>query len=179
MIRKQTSSYKDYKISFLLSNHRLNKIKKLLSTHLGLMLPMKGTTAFLKRGEMMYNRNMEMRKYETMTSIGELVAKKTFRPPLRFTTIHHPVKKKLGISFSTYAVMDSIYHLSHRPNHPWCTYTKKDLATFLDITDRTVYSAINEGLRLGLLEKNDRGDLRTTEKWFKEVIVYEEQKGDI
>ena len=107
--------------------------------------------------------------------ISEILKNKKINKPLRYTIIHHSVRKKLGLSFITYAVIDSVHQLSHRNNHPWCTQSKIYLAKFLDVTDRSVYNAINEGIEKGLLEKNERGDLRTTDTWFSEVIVYDDQ----
>ncbi len=84
------------------------------------------------------------------------------------------MRVKFDLSFTTYAIIDSIHQLSHRPNHPWCSQSKQDLAAFLDISDRHAYRAIKEGIEKGLLEKNDRGDLRTTPKWVDQVVLYDQ-----
>jgi hypothetical protein len=105
--------------------------------------------------------------------ISQALSKKTFKLRPRFTIIHHAVRDKFGLSFSTYAVIDSIHQLSHRPDHPWCTTPKEHLGKFLDITRKTVHVAITAGLEKGLLEKNERGDLRTTNKWIELVVLYE------
>ena len=49
------------------------------------------------------------------THIGNYLAKKTFRLQTRFTIVHHPVRQKFGLSLTTYAVIDSVHQLSHRP----------------------------------------------------------------
>lgn len=107
------------------------------------------------------------------THISEHLAHKKFRLRPRFTIIHHPVRTKFDLSFSAYAVMDSIHQLSHRPDHPWCTTPKEKLGNFLNVTRKTVHAAIADGLKKGLLEKNERGDLRSTEKWIENVVLYE------
>ncbi len=96
-----------------------------------------------------------------------------FKLKPRFTVIHHPLRIKFELSFTTYAVIDSVHQLSHRPDHPWCTQTKADLAAFLDISDRQAFRAIKEGLEKELLEKNERGDLRSTTKWVNQVVLYD------
>jgi hypothetical protein len=109
----------------------------------------------------------------SITHISERLAQKKFRLQPRFTIVHHPIRTKFGLSFSTYAVMDSIHQLSHRPDHPWCTTPKEKLGRFLNITRKTVHAAIADGLKKGLLEKNERGDLRSTDKWIENVVLYE------
>lgn len=96
-----------------------------------------------------------------------------FKLKPRFTIIHHPLRVKFGLSFTTYAVIDSVHQLSHRPDHPWCTQSKAEIASFLDISDRQAFRAIKDGLDAGLLEKNDRGDLRSTAKWVEQVVLYD------
>ncbi len=104
--------------------------------------------------------------------IADLLSKKQFRLQPRFTIIHHPIREKFGLSLSTYAVIDSIHQLSHRPDYPWCTTPKDKLADFLSFSRRTVFNAISEGIEKGLLEKNDRGDLRSTSQWIENVVLY-------
>ena len=88
------------------------------------------------------------------------IGKLRLRP--RFTVVHHPVREKFGLTMIEYALIDSIDQLSHRPDHPWCTVSKNELADFLDIARRTVFNTIKKALAEDLIEKNDRGDLRTT-----------------
>jgi hypothetical protein len=111
------------------------------------------------------------------THISEHLAQKKFRLQPRFTIIHHPIRTKFGLSFSTYAIIDSIHQLSHRPDHPWCSTSKERLGNFLNVTRKTAHTAIAEGLEKGLLEKNDRGDLRTTEMWIENIVLYEAPDG--
>lgn len=108
-----------------------------------------------------------------MKKIGDLKFDRKFKLKPRFTVVHHPLRIKFELSFTTYAIIDSVHQLSHRPDHPWCTQSKADLAAFLDISDRQAFRAINEGIEKGLLEKNDRGDLRSTELWVTKVVLYD------
>lgn len=105
--------------------------------------------------------------------IGSYLAKKTFRLQPRFTIVHHPVRQKFGLSLTTYAVIDSVHQLSHRPDHPWCSQSKIEMARFLDVSERQVFRAVKQGLEKGLLEKSDRGDLRTTDLWIGQVVLYD------
>ena len=107
------------------------------------------------------------------THIGQHLANRKFRLQPRFTIIHHPVREKFGLSFSAYAVIDSIHQLSHRPDHPWCTTPKEKLGKFLNVSRKTVHAAIAVGIEKGLLEKNGRGDLRSTDRWIEYVVLYE------
>lgn len=107
-----------------------------------------------------------------MKSIGDM-PKKQFSLRPRFTVVHHPVREKFELSMIEYALIDSIDQLSHRPEHPWCTISKDALADFLSVARRSVFNAIKRGIELELLEKNDRGDLRTTEKWVQQVRLYD------
>jgi len=104
--------------------------------------------------------------------------KKQFSLRPRFTVIHHPVRVKFELSMSAYALIDSIDQLSHRPDHPWCTTPKDALGSFVGVTRMTVHRAIDEGIEKDLLEKNERGDLRSTEKWVTQVRLYSSKEGE-
>jgi len=108
-----------------------------------------------------------------MKSFEHAAANRRFGLMPRFTVVHHPIREKFGLSMAAYALIDSIDQLSHRPDHPWCERKKEDLASFIGIVRSTVYEAIKQGTEAGLLEKNERGDLRTTQKWIDEVRLYD------
>ena len=110
--------------------------------------------------------------FDSDTHIGNYLAKKTFRLQPRFTIVHHAVRQKFSLSLTTYAVIDSVHQLSHRPDHPWCSQSKLEMAKFLDVSERQVFRAVKEGLEKDLLEKSDRGDLRTTDLWVRQVVLY-------
>ncbi len=50
---------------------------------------------------------------------------------------------------------------------------KEKLARFLGVTRKTVHAAIAKGIEMRLLEKNERGDLRTSRIWMENVVLYE------
>ena len=114
-----------------------------------------------------------MGSFGPQTHIGTHLATKKFKLQPRFTIVHHPVRQKFELSLTTYAVIDSIHQLSHRPDHPWCSQSKLELAKFLDVSERHVFRSINQGLEKELLEKSERGDLRTTELWIRQVVLYD------
>ena len=90
-----------------------------------------------------------------------------------FTTVIHPVREKLGLTWLEYGVFDSIHHLSHsQQDFPYCTMSKKELAKFLGISERFVYKTIKKGEAKRIIEKNERGDLRTTSCWTNLVYLY-------
>ena len=98
-------------------------------------------------------------------------ARKLIKP--RYTVVFHDIRERLDLNISTYVIFDSIHKLSHsNEQYVYCTMSKKNLGKFLGLTERTVFRAINKGLALGVLEKNDRGDLRTTTKWTELVEIY-------
>ena len=95
-----------------------------------------------------------------------------YRP--RYTVVLHAVRHELALSVTHYCVIDSIHKLSRmHESHLWCTMSKDNMAAFLGLSRRTVFNAIAEGLRKGIIEKNDRGDLRTSEKWMRLVEIYD------
>jgi hypothetical protein len=113
-----------------------------------------------------------MGSFDTQSHIGKYLANKSFRLQPRFTIVHHPVRQKFALSLTTYAVIDSVHQLSHRPDHPWCSQSKLEIAKFLDVSERQVFRAVKEGLEKQLVEKNSRGDLRTSELWIRQVVLY-------
>ena len=98
-----------------------------------------------------------------------------YRETPRYTMILHEARTKLGLSLVEYCVLDSIHNLSHRPNNPYCTLSKDNMAVFLGVNRATIFRALKKGSEKGLLEKNGRGDLRSTEKWVLEVVIKKEQ----
>jgi len=65
-----------------------------------------------------------------------------------------------------YAVLDSIYFLSHNNKYGgWCIASRKTIADELDLSVRTVFDAIEKGIVKGLIVKNEIGYLQTTDTW--------------
>jgi hypothetical protein len=105
--------------------------------------------------------------------LAEALKGRQFKLQPRYTTVIHQVRKRLALSMPAYCVIDSIAKLSNKPDHQWCTRSKDEIAEFLMISRRTVFNAIDEGLKKGLLEKNERGDLRVAYKWIETVELYQ------
>ena len=113
-----------------------------------------------------------------MKKLGDVIKKgeKKYHVRPRYTVVLHDVRAKLDLSLSTYAVIDSINILSRtNPEHPYCTMSKEQLSAFLKISRATVFRAIQEGVKKGLLERTTAGHLRTTRKWVETVDVYKEK----
>lgn len=107
--------------------------------------------------------------------MSHAIGERTFQLQPRFTTIYHPIRIELGLNVNEYVVLDSIHQLSHKPAHPWCTQSKDEIATYTGISRRTVFRAIETGMEKGLIEKNERGDVRSTEAWFNTVQLYKQK----
>ena len=86
-------------------------------------------------------------------------------PRARYAVVLHEVRSKPHLSLSTYAVIDSVHKLSRtNPEHPYCTMTKEQLASFLKLGRATVFRAIQEGITKRLFERNKEGHLHFTTK---------------
>jgi DNA-binding MarR family transcriptional regulator len=87
-----------------------------------------------------------------------------------YTTILHQSRKKLKISLLEYCLCDSIHKLSGKPEFPWCSASKQELATFLGISRRSATAIIKKMLNRELIEKDPETKfLRTTSKWITAV----------
>ncbi|MCE7997069.1 MAG: hypothetical protein HEP71_34235 [Roseivirga sp.] len=80
-----------------------------------------------------------------------------------------------------YAIADSVQKLSSNPkskNPGWCNANKQSLADFIQVTRRTVINIVNHLEEVGLIERNpdDVKLLRTSEKWFKVVVSWDEYR---
>ncbi len=97
-----------------------------------------------------------------------------------FTTILHGKRKELKLNLIEYCIADTIYNLSNNPSSPvqgWCYASKETLAEILDTTRQTIHSSIKKLIEKGILEKNEETKyLRTTKKWFDEIIGTEEKE---
>ena len=115
-----------------------------------------------------------MKNMEGFTGIsGSLPDPKKFKQRPRYTMVFHDVREKLGLSLNTYVVIDSIHKLSTSDRrYPYCVISKKNLGSFLQLTDRTVFRALNEAEELELIERTEHG-IRTTDKWVRLVELYD------
>jgi len=104
--------------------------------------------------------------------VGGFVDPSRFKKRPRYSIVLHDVRGKLGISLTTYVVIDSIHKLSSsNARFPYCVMSKNDIADFLKIGRRTVFRAIDEAEELELIERSEHG-LRATDKWIKAVEIF-------
>ena len=95
---------------------------------------------------------------------------------IRFTLVYHQARRKLSLSLNEYCIADSIYNLSNNPNSEikgWCYASKETLGDYLDISAWSVWDILKRLIDKGLVEKNinDRRYLRTTQKWYDNVVL--------
>jgi predicted transcriptional regulator len=86
-----------------------------------------------------------------------------------YTVIQHKARKALDLSFIEYVIADEIYHLSNS-HLGWCYKSKANIAERFGISERMVFKAIQKLVDLGLVEKNENKQLKTTQKWYENVI---------
>ena len=109
---------------------------------------------------------------------GDIKRKKRTLDKPRYTVVLHEVRERLDLSINNYVVLDSIHKLSHtNEQYPYCTMSKDEMAKFLKLHRATVFRAINEGIRQGLIERTPEHFLRTTRKWVELVEIYSLKKG--
>ncbi|MEM8539403.1 MAG: hypothetical protein AAGF25_00475 [Pseudomonadota bacterium] len=113
-----------------------------------------------------------------MKRVGEVAGNFRVGMMPQFTIVHHPIRKKYGLTQIQYAVIDSVDQLSNNPNYPYCVLKKEDLAEWLGASRSSVFDALKMGIELGLIEKQEGGSgVRSTEKWLYEVRLYDDSKG--
>jgi Mn-dependent DtxR family transcriptional regulator len=95
---------------------------------------------------------------------------------LRYTTILHEARMKLGLTMEEYAVCDLIHHLQSNPKNTtlWCYASKEYIAETLGISRATVFRILNRLIDEKLIERHmETKQLRTTAKWFEIAIEYQ------
>jgi len=96
---------------------------------------------------------------------------------LRYTIVNHEARKKFGLTITEYFVADSIYNLSNNPSTGgYAIASKKYLAEFLGISERSVFDAIKVCVEKGIVEKPEKANyhdnrLRTTQLWYDAAIM--------
>ncbi|MEO0624874.1 MAG: hypothetical protein AAFU49_07100 [Pseudomonadota bacterium] len=84
----------------------------------------------------------------------------------------HDVREKLGLPLSTYAIVDSVHKLSTiNPGFPYCVMSKKGPREIFDLSESTVYRALNQAEEKGLIERCEFG-LRATDAWVRSVEMF-------
>lgn len=89
---------------------------------------------------------------------------------VRYTTIQHEPRLKLGLSNNDYCIADSIFHLSNHPDHRICEKSLPELAAFIGVERRTLVNITKKLGQLNLIEKVKDGSRhlghRPTEQWY-------------
>ena len=129
---------------------------------------------------LMYNDGMELHGSNGPRAIGELLSDAAksgkFKKRPRYSVVLHDVREKLDVSLNTYVVIDSIHKLSTSdPKYPFCIMSKDDLAEFLQLGRATVFRAIQDAEKKGLIERHERG-ITATPKWINAVEIYSIRK---
>lgn len=91
-----------------------------------------------------------------------------------FTTIIHPVRKLLSITALEYCFIDTVMKLANNPESKkpgWCYAKKQDLANDFGITRPGLYKMIDRLVELDLIERDPKGDLRHTSKWYQSAVL--------
>jgi hypothetical protein len=92
-----------------------------------------------------------------------------------YTTIVHDVRDFLGISLEEYCVANAVYHLSNNPDSQiqgWCYSSKKYIASFIRISDRTVFRCIEKLIKKDLVFRDEATKyLKTTRKWYETAVI--------
>ena len=106
---------------------------------------------------------------------GERYARMFEKNDIRYTIVHHPIRIKFGLSMADYAVIDSIDQLSNTDRYPFCQKSQEAIGSFVGYTRQKVSKACAKGIELGLLEKNSKGEYRSTIKWTVETKTYNQR----
>lgn len=92
-----------------------------------------------------------------------------------YTLINHPARRALGISEAEYCLLDLVYKYSTNPNglvKGWCYASKLEIAREREMSESGVYKMVRRLQALALLQSQPQtGYLRTTQKWYKAVVV--------
>ncbi|HQS66989.1 MAG TPA: helix-turn-helix domain-containing protein [Sulfuricurvum sp.] len=82
----------------------------------------------------------------------------------RYIAIDMFAIRENNLSFEKWALLENIYFLSNNNYHA-CFASKPTLADYLLISRRQIFKIISELELAGLIEKNELGHLRVTQKW--------------
>nr|QGH72415.1 MAG: putative replisome organizer protein [Podoviridae sp. ctka020] len=88
-----------------------------------------------------------------------------------YTTIIHPLRKTLCLSCNEYIILDLVWRLSKNEKYGnWCVASKKQLADWTDLAERTVFNAINKLITKELVRKDPKtGWLKTSDEWNEQM----------
>lgn len=84
----------------------------------------------------------------------------------RYATLMYDVRKALDITWTEYVYLDMVYHLSH---DGWCYKSLDNVGEDLGLDRSNVYRMRNRLIERGLLKKNARGHVKTTDAYAKRI----------
>lgn len=100
---------------------------------------------------------------------------------ITYNIIIHQAREALNLTCHEYLIADTIYHLSHNPNgeiYGWCYMSKNALGKTLGLSKQTAIKIIKSLEQKGLVVKDGDGRLlKTTDKWFCEVLMRKSKIG--
>jgi len=100
---------------------------------------------------------------------------------INYTTILHPIRIELGLTNNEYCIADSIYHLSNNLKSPilgWCYATKENLGKYIGISKQATLEIIKNLITKKILIKDEETKyLKTSEKWYDNVVVKKVARG--
>lgn len=68
-----------------------------------------------------------------------------------YTTIIHPLRKKLGLTLKEYIILDAVYLISYLEGRK---AVPREMAEMFDMTTSNVQYIVNKLIRMGYLQKN-------------------------
>jgi hypothetical protein len=92
------------------------------------------------------------------------------------TTIVHEARKKLNLSWTEYGTADLIWKLS--PGDRWCDMSRENMGKEIGISHAGMCKLVDRLVEKGVVIKNGKGGLRTTEKWYETVVFSRKNAAD-
>lgn len=96
---------------------------------------------------------------------------------LIYTIIYHPLRLEFGLTANQAIIAEAIDVMSHNRKYDgWCVNSKENIGKAVGISRRSVISAINLLIELGLIERDDTGNnIRTTDLYISKKHYYKQQ----
>jgi DNA-binding MarR family transcriptional regulator len=85
-----------------------------------------------------------------------------------YTTIIHPLRKKLGLSVKEYIILDAFYLNSYLKGKK---VNSREIADLFDFTNSSVDYAIKKLIKTGYLQKNKENKIITTTELTKLLFL--------
>ena len=99
---------------------------------------------------------------------------------LKYININNIARKELELSLIEYAICEMVYHLSNNPKSKipgWCNMSRSTMADELGMSRSGIIRAVNRLIIQGVIKKDKDNYLKTTLKWYENVIVAKRDTG--